>query len=109
LNNLFEFDFPAASELVSRMPTTINLSWPANPASEGIQKYQVFESKDLGPFNFKADVLTPALQILNPLPGFYRWQVRAVNFVGDGPMGPVAEGPDVPTVPGTIVVQVINS
>jgi len=91
------------------MPTTINLSWPANAASEGILKYQVFESVNLGPFNFKADVTTPALQILNPAPGHYRWQVRAVNFVGDGPMGPIAEGPDIPTAPGTITVQVVNS
>lgn len=91
------------------MPTTINLSWPAHPASEGIIKYQVFESVNEGPFNFKADVVAPALQILNPLPGHYRWQARAVNFVGDGPMGPVAEGPDLPSVGPTITVVVVNS
>lgn len=93
------------------MPTTINLSWPANPASEGIQKYQVFESLDGGPFNFKTDVVAPAhsLQILNPAPGVYRWQARAVNFVGNGPLGPIAEGPELPSAPGVITVEVVNS
>lgn len=91
------------------MPTTINLSWPANPASEGILKYQVFESRNGGPFNFKADVTVPALEIQGPLPGHYEWQVRAVNFVGDGPMGPVAEGPDIPSATGTITVVIVNS
>lgn len=95
------------------MATTITLSWPPNASSEGIIKYQVFESKDGAPFVFKADVATglnaPSLQILNPSAGHYQWKAYAVNFVGNGPFGPVAEGPDLPTAPGPITVVVVNS
>jgi len=91
------------------MATTINLSWPANPAGEGVSKYQVLESLNGGAFNLKADVTTNALQILNPSPGSYRWKVHAVNFVGTGPDSNIALGPDVPTQVGDITVQIVNS
>jgi len=90
------------------MSVTINLSWPANPGSEFVNKYEVRESRDGGAFNLIANVTTPAHQILNPLPGAYRWKVRAVNFVGTGPDGNVADGPSqVPTAPGDITIEII--
>jgi hypothetical protein len=80
------------------MGLQIDVSWPANPAGNLVQNYQIWESKDNGAFSLKASVSASTLtyQILNPLPGFYRWQVRAVNFVGNGPFSNVANGVDVP-------------
>jgi len=91
------------------MATVINLSWPANPASEGVIKYQVFESINNGAFNFKADVTSTSFQIANPAPGAYKWKVRAVNFVGNGADSNIAEGPTIPTQVGDLAVQVVNS
>jgi hypothetical protein len=96
------------------MASKIILLWPANPASEFVSKYQLLESFNGGVFNLKADVVAssevpPSFEILSPSPGSYRWQVRAVNFVGTGPVGNIASGPTVPTTPGDITVTVVNS
>lgn len=96
------------------MATTINLTWASHPASEGVIKYQVFQSFNGGGFSFLADVQpsgqsTVTHQILNPNPGQYRWQYRAVNFVGNGAFGPIADGPGLPGDGGVITVVVVNS
>lgn len=91
------------------MPVTINLNWPANPAVEAISNYQLWESKDGGAFNLIANPVSNSHSISNPLPGVYSWKIRAVNFVGTGPFGNVAEGPELPTAPGDITVTVIVS
>lgn len=92
------------------MPVTINLSWPANPESEFVNKYEVHQSVDGGAFSLIANVTSPAHQVLNPLPGAYRWKVRAVNFVGTGNFGNIADGPsDVPTPPGDITIDIVVS
>jgi len=89
--------------------TTINLSWPANPASEGVLNYRLQQSVNGGAFSLLTVVTTPSFEIVNPSPGVYQWKVSAVNFVGEGPLGAVASGPDVPSVPGTITVTITNS
>lgn len=91
------------------MPVTINLNWPANPAVEGISNYQVWESKDGAAFTLISNPVSNSHQILNPLPGVYRWKVRALNFVGTGPFSNEAEGPTLPTAPGDITVTVVIS
>ena len=91
------------------MPVSIQLSWPANPAAEFVSLYQVFASKDGGAFSLVGSPVVPALEILNPLPGQYRYKVRAVNFVGNGPDSNVAEGPGLPTAPGDITIVVVTS
>lgn len=91
------------------MPTSIALSWPANPVSEALIKYEVLQSKDGGAFSLIASPTTPSHTVLNPLPGAYRWKVRAVNFVGTGPESNVAVGPDIPSAPGDITVVVTQS
>lgn len=91
------------------MPVTINLNWPANPASEGVSHYNLEQSVDGSPFTNIANPVSNSFQILNPLPGVYRWKIRAVNFVGTGPFGNIAQGAEVPTAPGDITVTIINS
>lgn len=88
------------------MGLQIDINWPANPAGNLVQNYQIWESVDNGAFSLKASVSASTLtyQILNPLPGFYRWQVRAVNFVGNGPFSNVANGVDVPDKVGDLTV-----
>jgi hypothetical protein len=91
------------------MSVTINLSWPANPESEGIQKYQVFQSVNNGIFSLLGETAVNSFQIVNPVSGQYRWKVKAVNFVGTGPESNIADGPGLPTQVGDIVVTVVNS
>lgn len=91
------------------MATTIHLSWPENPASEFVTKYEVLQSKDGGAFNLVGSPTLNNLDILNPLPGVYRYKVRAVNFVGTGPESNVADAPGLPTAPGDITITVISS
>ena len=90
------------------MATTIHIEWPANPAGEQVNNYKVYESVNGGPFNFKANVSVNSLDILNPVPAQYSWRVRAENFVGLGPEGPVIQGPGLPSAPaqGTVTVTV---
>lgn len=91
------------------MGLTIKLAWPANPSPEAVFNYQLFESVDGGPFNFKVNTAVPNVDILNPLPGQYSWKVQAQNFVGNSLFSPIAVGPTVPSTPGTITVTVIQS
>jgi len=86
------------------MGLQIDVLWPANAAGNLVQNYQIWESKDNGAFSLKATVNALTYQILNPLSGFYRWQVRAVNFVGNGPFSNVANGVDVPDKVGDVMV-----
>lgn len=91
------------------MATTIQLSWPANPAGEQIQKYEVHQSKDGEPFSIVGNPVTPSLEILNPLPGVYSFKVRAVNLAGSGPFSNVSASPGLPSAPGDVTVVVVNS
>lgn len=93
------------------MGIQIDINWPANPAGNLVQNYQIWESVDNGAFSLKASVSASTLtyQILNPLPGFYRWQIRAVNFVGNGPFSNVANGVDVPDKVGDLTVVYTQS
>lgn len=89
------------------MPATIHLNWPANPASESIVKYEVLASiNGATVFSLIGSPTTNSFDIVNPTAGVYRFKVRAVNFVGTGPESPVADGPGIPTAPGTITVTV---
>lgn len=91
------------------MPVTIKLDWTAAPASEAVSKYEVFESKDGAVFSKKGDAPTNTFTILNPLPGVYRWQVRAVNFVGFGAFSAILDGPATPGAVIDVSVTVTQS
>lgn len=85
----------------------VRLSWPANPASELVSAYEVWEAVGQGSFILKASVPDPEL-LINDIPaGKYRWMVRAVNLAGNGPMSDEAVSPDLPSKPGTPVVEVL--
>lgn len=86
---------------------SVRLSWPANPAGELVTAYEVWEAAGQGGFILRASVPTTDL-LINDLPaGKYRWTVRAVNMAGYGPMSDEATSPDVPSKPGTPVVEVV--
>ena len=89
--------------------TNITLSWPANPALEGVIKYQVLQSKDNNPFLVIGEPTTNSFQITDPVSGFYKWKVQAVNFVGTGVASGIAEGPTVPSQVGTVTVTIVTS
>lgn len=91
------------------MPVTINLNWTASPASEFVSKYEVYESVNSGPFAIKGSPTTNSFAILNPLPGNYRWQVRAVNFVGNGPFSAIVDGPTNPSIVADVTVNIVTS
>lgn len=92
------------------MPTTITVKWPPNPVSEGVTKYQVFESKNGSLMAYKADVTPPLseLVIVNPLPGLYAWSVKAENFVGASALSLAASGPTIPSIPPTPVIVIVT-
>jgi len=91
------------------MATTIKLSWPANPAGEQIQKYEVHQSLNGGAFSIVGNPVVNSLDLPNPLPGVYSFKVRAVNLAGAGPFSNVSDTSGVPTAPGDIVVQVVTA
>jgi len=91
------------------MSTTLHVEWPANPASEFVTSYDVYESVNAGPFNFKTNTPGASLDILNPSPGTYAWKIRAKNFVGTSGDSPVIQGPTVPSNPGQGTVTVITA
>ena len=91
------------------MATIIHLEWPSNPAAENITKYEVLQSKDGSPFALIASPTTNSHDVPNPLPGVYRFKVRAVNFVGTGPESNIVEGPGIPTQVGDITLTVVTT
>lgn len=91
------------------MPVTIKLDWSAAPAGEFVSKYEVFQSKDGGSFTKVGESTTLTFSVLNPLPGVYRYQVRSVNFVGNGPFSAIVTGPEVPTIVADVTLVVIQS
>jgi hypothetical protein len=91
------------------MPTSIKLDWTANPASEFVTKYEVFESVNGGAFAVKANATGNTATIPNVLPGLYRYKVRAVNFVGNGPDSAVVDGPAAPSEVLDVTLTVLQS
>lgn len=91
------------------MPVEIKLNWSANVASEFVSKYEVFQSKDGAAFAKVGESATLTFSVLNPLPGVYRYQVRAVNFVGNGPFSEIVSGPAAPSAVLDVVLTVIQS
>lgn len=85
---------------------SVALNWPANPSAEAITKYEIFESLNGATFALKDYSVTNAYTMTGLPAGHYRWQVRAVNFVGVGAFSPIADGPDVPSQVGTVTVTV---
>ena len=92
------------------MSVTIHLSWPANPAAEQIQKYEVHQSKDGGAYSIVGNPTVNSFDVLNPLPGVYTFKVRAVNLAGTGPFSNVSPSNGaIPSQPGDITVEVVYS
>lgn len=86
---------------------TITLDWPANPAAEQVTEYQVFQGANGGALTLLATTPTNSHVITNPpANAVYRWAVKAVNFVGPGPLSAETQGPGLPSAPGTVVVSV---
>jgi len=84
----------------------IQLNWPANPPSELVHAYELWEKVNDGFWNLKVTLEEPTYTF-TPAASQYQWKVRAVNFVGISDFSPVAEGPTAPSTPGTITVTVV--
>lgn len=91
------------------MTTTLLLEWPANPASELVHRYLVFESVDGGDLNFKAFTPTNSFSIESPSSHVYTWAVKAESFVGVSGISATCNGPGAPSTPGQPTVTVIQS
>lgn len=91
------------------MATILRVTWPANPASDQVTKYNVFRSVNGSAFSLQGVVNAPANSIDIPNPsGSYRFKVQAVNVAGVSPESDIADGPGVPTKPGTPVVETVE-
>lgn len=86
---------------------TIRLTWPANPAGELVDSYEVWQGVNGGSLQPLATTPTNQLDIVDPAPAAYQWTVRAHNLVGYGLESDVTNGPSVPSAPGAITVTVL--
>lgn len=86
---------------------TIRLDWDANPSSELVTGYQVFESVNGGTMTLIATTPNNFYEILNPLPGVYAFAIKAVNFVGVSEISDTVTGPGVPSKPTTPVITIM--
>lgn len=88
--------------------SNVNLSWPANPASELIAAYNVYRSLNGVDFSLHASTAnsTPSYSDTVTSPGVYHYRVAAVNLAGEGPQSNTASTPSLPTQPGDITVVV---
>lgn len=79
------------------------LTWPASPASEQVDSYNVEQSTDGGvTWGTLGNTLVPTFTVPNLAPTPYLWRVRAHNVAGFSvPSEPVAS-PDLPTPPGPV-------
>jgi hypothetical protein len=90
------------------MPTTVRVTWPANPAEEQVSNYRLYQSVNGGSFNFLTDKGTSTQHdILNPSPGVYAFKVEAQNLAGNSPQSDPGSSPGTPSKPGTPTVTVI--
>ena len=89
------------------MATKVILNWASNPASELVTSYKVWQSKDNGSFINIATVDVPSMEILNPIPGLYKWAISAANFVGESIKGVAAVGPNIPSVPPEPTITIV--
>lgn len=85
----------------------VRLDWPANPPSELVHEYEVWEQLNDGFFNVVATVPNNFLERTLNTPGVYHWKVKARNLAGDSGFSAVTDGPSVPSTPGTITVTVL--
>lgn len=81
----------------------IRLTWPANPDSQIVCSYEVWEKVNDGFWNLIASIPETFYEF-SPSGGVRQWKVRAVNFVGPSEFSEVVEGPAAPTAPGTPVL-----
>lgn len=86
----------------------VRLSWPSNPTSELVTGYEVQAQRDNGFWNVVATVSVPELIFVPSTPGVWRWKVRAVNLAGYSGFSNEAAGPEAPSTPGDITVEVVE-
>ena len=91
------------------MATKIKLTWPANPASENVTHYEVWESQNGAPFTLKATVTQLFYDITTPAPVNYQWYIKAKNYVGTSAPSAVSSGADIPSAPTAPTVEYINT
>lgn len=84
----------------------VTLSWDPNPAEELVSGYNVYESFNGGGFILRETVTEPTLDIVDPPSGLYNWKVSAVNIAGEGNQSAAVAGPQLPSVPTNITVEV---
>lgn len=83
------------------------LTWTANPASELVTGYEVWEKINDGDFQYKTFVTNPQYSFAPAISTSYRWKVRANNIVGASEFSDEAGSPTVPSKPGTITVTIV--
>jgi len=89
------------------MPNTLRVSWPANPPADQALNYELFQSANGGAFASLG--LNPATsRDVTVGTGVYRFKVKAHNVAGPGPESDIGNGPDIPTKPGTPVVETVT-
>lgn len=94
------------------MPTKHRITWPANPATENIIAYQVFESFNGGLFNLHAEVPATSAPIQvyekpDPTPGQWAYKIAARNSVGVGEVSEATSAPTLPSKVGNPTLEVI--
>lgn len=87
--------------------TTINLSWPASPASEFVSSYRILVSTNGGNFNDVGSSPTNSFAFVTNLQAQFAFRIRAVNFVGQSADSATTQGPSSPTPPAAPTIDSI--
>jgi hypothetical protein len=86
---------------------TLRLDWQANPASEFVTSYMIFQSKDGGAMTLLTSTPDNFYEIVDPPSGVYAFTIRAVNLAGVSEMSDIAYGPGLPSKPSTPMITVM--
>lgn len=88
------------------MPNTLRVSWPANPPADQVLNYDLLQSANGGAFTSLGVSPATSRDVVVGT-GVYRYKVKALNVAGVGPESDIGNGPEVPTKPGTPVVETV--
>lgn len=86
---------------------TVTLTWDPNPETELVSEYKVYQSYQGGPFELIGSTAETSFDIVDPVPGIYNWKVSAVNLAGEGSQSNAIAGPQLPSIPANVTVEVI--
>ena len=85
---------------------SVRLTWTPNPTPELVSEYVVYQT-DGGAYAEVARVAETEVVLTDLLPAIYNWKIAAVNVAGESGQSEAAAGPQLPTPPTNVTVEVV--